>query len=600
MDLRKAYEVLMLPYGASFEQVKKAYREEALLVHPDRVQNSSESVRKRAEEKFKLINEAFQTISKAIENGVIFEENEAQKRSREEAKRQKEERQRAAERQRAEQQQSEQQQRDYEKKAEGAFSGGRKGDGQQKQSIGDTAKISWKGPLFFFIGLIVFGLIVESVTKRNQTPPASRPIAPSVNENHSPDKSKSTIETDRVYKDKNGKYTITIPSGWDFKLDSTEKFDIMIYNHLWDGKDIGQYPGMIVIFKKYLGEGDYDMDISYPQMRKSMMEMYDSSFVVSEGQRQFGEVLSKWIMIDGKSEGNVYRYVDYMMIHNEYFYNIRTVSLSANYQKYRDDLIKITAVFKLLEPTRSKSKISSNEKSDLADKESTDNGQTSASKSGSAYESSKPKEKSNSYGSYWSIGSGEFEVRRIQGTPTSVSELYSKFILYYGSSSVTFDLKSKRVTEYCNSSRNLRVRGKGDASSPSTTEYWSIGSSEYEVRRIQGTPTSVSELYSKFILYYGSSSVTFDLQSKRVTEYSNSSRNLRVRGKGDASSPSTTEYWSIGSSEYEVRRIQGTPMSVSELYSKFILYYGSSSVTFDLQSKRVTEYSNSSGNLRVR
>ncbi|WP_200762403.1 molecular chaperone DnaJ [Nitrosophilus alvini] len=52
------YEILEVERGATFDEIKKAYRKLALKYHPDRNQGNKE-----AEEKFKLINEAYQVLS---------------------------------------------------------------------------------------------------------------------------------------------------------------------------------------------------------------------------------------------------------------------------------------------------------------------------------------------------------------------------------------------------------------------------------------------------------------------------------------------------------------------------------------------------------
>ncbi|BCD60093.1 MULTISPECIES: molecular chaperone DnaJ [unclassified Nitratiruptor] len=52
------YELLEVDRNASFEEIKKAYRKLALKYHPDRNPDNKE-----AEEKFKLINEAYQVLS---------------------------------------------------------------------------------------------------------------------------------------------------------------------------------------------------------------------------------------------------------------------------------------------------------------------------------------------------------------------------------------------------------------------------------------------------------------------------------------------------------------------------------------------------------
>lgn len=59
------YAVLGLDSSATDDEVKKAYRRLAMKYHPDRVENLGEEVRRNAEEQFKKINEAYETIKKA-------------------------------------------------------------------------------------------------------------------------------------------------------------------------------------------------------------------------------------------------------------------------------------------------------------------------------------------------------------------------------------------------------------------------------------------------------------------------------------------------------------------------------------------------------
>ena len=49
---------------ATDEEVKKAYRRLAMKFHPDKVATLSEEVKKNAEEQFREINEAYETIKK--------------------------------------------------------------------------------------------------------------------------------------------------------------------------------------------------------------------------------------------------------------------------------------------------------------------------------------------------------------------------------------------------------------------------------------------------------------------------------------------------------------------------------------------------------
>lgn len=57
------YEVLGVDKNASVDDIKKAYKKLALKWHPDRFSNKSEQEKKDAEEKFKEISEAYNTLS---------------------------------------------------------------------------------------------------------------------------------------------------------------------------------------------------------------------------------------------------------------------------------------------------------------------------------------------------------------------------------------------------------------------------------------------------------------------------------------------------------------------------------------------------------
>ena len=62
-DKRDYYEVLGIQKGASYSEIKKAYRKAAMKYHPDKFSNASEKEKKEAEEKFKEVNEAYQVLS---------------------------------------------------------------------------------------------------------------------------------------------------------------------------------------------------------------------------------------------------------------------------------------------------------------------------------------------------------------------------------------------------------------------------------------------------------------------------------------------------------------------------------------------------------
>ena len=201
-------------------------------------------------------------------------------------------------------------------------------------------------------------------------------------------------------------------------------------------------------------------------------------------------------------------------------------------------------------------------------------------------------------GVYFTRGSHQDDVMRLQGTPSSISR-YSTFELWkYGFSSVKIDLQSKRVIEWNNLNGNLKVRMQPGRNTGGTS-YFTRGSHQDDVLRLQGTPSSISR-YSTFELWkYGFSSVKIDLQSKRVIEWNNLNGNLKVRMQPGRNTGGTS-YFTRGSHQDDVLRLQGTPSSISR-YSTFELWkYGFSSVKIDLQSKRVIEWNNLNGNLKVR
>jgi len=57
-----AYKILEIDKAASNDEVKKAYRKMAKKYHPDKVITADEAIRKGAEEKFKEVQKAYETI----------------------------------------------------------------------------------------------------------------------------------------------------------------------------------------------------------------------------------------------------------------------------------------------------------------------------------------------------------------------------------------------------------------------------------------------------------------------------------------------------------------------------------------------------------
>lgn len=61
-DPNWAYTALEISPSAADEEVKKAYRRMAMKYHPDKVANAGEEIKQQATEKFRSINEAYETI----------------------------------------------------------------------------------------------------------------------------------------------------------------------------------------------------------------------------------------------------------------------------------------------------------------------------------------------------------------------------------------------------------------------------------------------------------------------------------------------------------------------------------------------------------
>jgi DnaJ like chaperone protein len=57
-----SYKILEIEPTSSNEEVKKAYRKMAMKYHPDKVSHLGEDFRKSADEKFKMVNEAYEKI----------------------------------------------------------------------------------------------------------------------------------------------------------------------------------------------------------------------------------------------------------------------------------------------------------------------------------------------------------------------------------------------------------------------------------------------------------------------------------------------------------------------------------------------------------
>ena len=205
---------------------------------------------------------------------------------------------------------------------------------------------------------------------------------------------------------------------------------------------------------------------------------------------------------------------------------------------------------------------------------------------------------------YFTRGSHQDDVLRIQGTPDRIDRLsalgYERW--RYGSSTVNISMGTHQVLEWSNSGRNLNIRFE-PGSNTTGAGYFTRGSHQDDVLRIQGTPDRIDRLsalgYERW--RYGSSTVNISMRSQQVLEWSNSGRNLNIRFE-PGSSTTGAAYFTRGSHQDDVLRIQGTPDRIDRLsalgYERW--RYGSSTVNISMGSHQVLEWSNSGRNLNIR
>ena len=121
--------------------------------------------------------------------------------------------------------------------------------------------------------------------------------------------------------------------------------------------------------------------------------------------------------------------------------------------------------------------------------------------------------------------------------------------------------------------------------------------------RVQGTPTTLDPYPASGyeIWRYGVDMVRISTRSRQVTEWSNHTGNLKVRLIPGANATSSA-FFTRGSHEDDVVRVQGTPTTLDPYPASGyeIWRYGVDAVRISTRSRQVTEWSNHTGNLKVR
>jgi hypothetical protein len=132
---------------------------------------------------------------------------------------------------------------------------------------------------------------------------------------------------------------------------------------------------------------------------------------------------------------------------------------------------------------------------------------------------------------FFTRGSHQDDVLRIQGTPDSINNYsalgYEEW--KYGYSSVNISTQNRRVISWTNQG-NLKVQ-LTPGSNTTSAQYFTRNSHQDDVLRLQGTPDDISEYsalgYEEW--NYGYSKVKISTQDRRVVGWDNKSANLKVR-----------------------------------------------------------------------
>ena len=266
-----------------------------------------------------------------------------------------------------------------------------------------------------------------------------------------------------------------------------------------------------------------------------------------------------------------------------------------------------------------------------------------------------PSRLSGSQEEYFTRGSHEDDVLRLQGTPSSrfsrdevwggyerlcfetgyttsstTANDLMRYIIETGigcgfGSEVQIDLQTRRVVAWDNQG-NLKVRllpGK----QVSSESYFTRGSHQDDVLRLQGTPSKINRWYEGAGFegwWFDTSTVKIDLRTRRVLAWSDISRSLKVRLL-PGNQVTIKTYFTRGSHEDDVLRLQGTPSIISQdkTWDYEIWDFGTlsvparepttweevvrhdwgmrrSTVKIDLRTRRVLEWTNIDGNLKVK
>ncbi|WJW74700.1 peptidoglycan-binding domain-containing protein [Thiohalobacter sp. IOR34] len=197
--------------------------------------------------------------------------------------------------------------------------------------------------------------------------------------------------------------------------------------------------------------------------------------------------------------------------------------------------------------------------------------------------------------SYYTRGSHQDDVLRLQGTPSDIDIYSGTETWWYGTSKVEISRSSRRVVSWDNNG-NLKVRYL-PGSNTTSASYYTRGSHQDDVLRLQGTPSDIDIYSGTETWWYGTSKVEISRSSRRVVSWDNNG-NLKVRYL-PGSNTTSASYYTRGSHQDDVLRLQGTPSDIDIYSGTETWWYGTSKVEISRSSRRVVSWDNN-GNLKVR
>lgn len=166
---------------------------------------------------------------------------------------------------------------------------------------------------------------------------------------------------------------------------------------------------------------------------------------------------------------------------------------------------------------------------------------------------------------YFTLGSSRDEVIAVQGTPDHYREHGRE--LRFGESRVTFE-RGRVISWHQNADSPLKAKLLPKVQS--TAEHFTYNSTKDEVLSVQGTP----DHFGANTFHYGYSTVQF--KDDRVAGW-NQTAAFPLKIALAPSMPTSSKYFTLGSSRDEVIAAQGTP----DQYSERMFKYGYSTVSFE-------------------